>query len=161
MRDIRVVFATVGLMLFLCNCGRKAESVPVDSSNLPECALIARQSGRDIVAQVTIANRTSSPFPLLSWNLPRDGRLTAPLFQIIRDGSPVVYTGIAIKRQVTADSYISIPPGKALSVDIRLLQGYDVKSPGQYSITYRAFNQRPDSSAVDALVSNTVNVVVH
>jgi hypothetical protein len=143
-------------------CGYQESMVALDpSAVLPECTVQPRQSMQDIIVRVTIANHTQRSFQLMSWNLPKSGRMTTDLFQVTRDGVPVQYTGIMMKREVTRSDYVSIPPGKAFSADIPLQQGYDVRPSGNYTIVYSAFNSQFDSPGVKNLVSMPATLTKH
>jgi hypothetical protein len=61
-----------------------------------------------------------------------------------------------IKQVVTKDSYVTIDPGKSLTTDIPLSNGYDIRAPGEYGITYSALNQHIKLDRIDTLKSNTV-----
>lgn len=153
------LLAMMALALVTASCNRGEGTVPVHASaTLPECTITARQSGTDVLVTVTVANHSPTAYPLLLWNLPKDGELTSVLFEVRRDGGAIEYRGRMVKRAVSSDSYVWIPSGRSMSTDVLLLQGYDVSRPGQYSITYRASNQRPDSSEIDTLSSNSVVV---
>src|SRR5579884_4066678 len=123
-------------------CNRQEGEVRVYASNAsPECTIMAREDGSDILVKVTVANHSQSPYRLLEWNLPKNGAMTGPLFEVTRDGSVVEYRGRVVKRAVTDSSYIQVASGKSLTVEIGLAQAYDVRPPGKYAITYKAFNQ--------------------
>lgn len=155
----KVLLTVVIAALFTMGCSRQEGTVPVyASAALPECTIATRLTGNDIVVKVTVANHSQSPYRLLEWNLPKNGEMTTALFQVTRDGAVVEYKGRMVKRQVNGDSYITISPGGTLSAEVPLRQGYDVQAPGQYAITYKAFNQRSDSSSLDTLTSNTAMV---
>jgi peptidyl-Lys metalloendopeptidase len=125
----------------------------VDSNREISCTVTARRAAGDIVVTLTLANRSQSPFGVLRWNLPRDGKLTAPLFVVARGGLEVPYKGPVVKRAIDAASYETLAPGASATVQIGLEQAYDVDSPGTYTIVYRAPNQRGATSDVEWLTS--------
>jgi hypothetical protein len=157
---IRVML--LALLAFAFGCGYQESMVAVDpSAVLPECTIQARQSMQDIIVRVTIANHTQRSFQLMTWNLPKSGRMTTDLFQVTLDGVPVEYTGIMMKREVSRSDYVSIDPGKAFSADIPLQQGYDVRPSGKYTIVYSAFNSQFDAPGVKNLVSAPTTLLKH
>ena len=158
----RGLLTSLVMALFTVGCSRQDETVPVDASALlPECTIAASEAGSDIVVKVTVANHSQSQYRLLEWNLPKNGELTTALFEITWNGSAVEYRGRMVKREVTAASYTVLASAHSLRAEMSLLQAYAVSSPGRYSITYKAFNQRNDSSGIDTLISNTVTLVKH
>ena len=141
-------------------CGYRQSSVPIDaSSKLPECTVAARASGNDIVVHVIVANHTTRPYRLLYWNLPKSGKMTSVLFQITRNGTPVEYRGIMMKREDRPTDFISIPPGRSFGTDIPLLAGYDVRPSGKYVIAYAAYNPSADSMGLDKLISEPITLI--
>ncbi len=161
-RTRRALLSVLAVALFPVGCDRQKGTVPVYASAvLPECTISAREADSNIRVKVTIANHSPSAYELLEWILPKNGELTGALFQVPRNGSVVEYKGRMVKRAVTDHSYIELPPGKSLSVEMALGQAYDVQGPGEYGITYKAYNQRDHSSVLDTLISNTVTLTKH
>ena len=65
-------------------------------------------------------------------------RLDANLFEVTRDGQPVDYLGILVKRQSpTPADYVAIAPGKSISGSTELTRHYDMASGGEYLVSYR------------------------
>jgi hypothetical protein len=156
-----ILKATV-VALAILGCGCTEGTVPIYASAVPpESTIMAREVGSDIVVRITIANHSHVPFRLLQWNLPKNGKMTTVLFEVTLNGKTVEYRGPMAKRSIMPDDYVVIAPGKSLSAEVGLLQAYDVRSGGDYAITYKGFNQRSDSSGIDVLTSNTVTVVKH
>ena len=89
-----------------------------------------------VLAQVTLANPTDATVRVLSWETPADG-LTAPLFDVTRDGEPVAYTGILAKRAApTPADYIALAPGEQRTYTVNLAQSYSFDTTGTYVIRY-------------------------
>jgi hypothetical protein len=128
------------------------------NTTTPEAHISAGVRGDDIELKLSLVNRGSSPFALLKWNLPADGRLDGSVFELSRDGKNVEYRGIEIKRAVTDACYIAMKPGREYTASIRLAQGYDVHPKGRYIIRYRTWNQVPDGTKVLSFESNVVEV---
>jgi hypothetical protein len=114
---------------------------PHNLMNAPKAIITASLELEDIRVEIALTNRSSTPFPLLKWNLPSNGELTSDLFEVERNGQSESYKGKLVKRRVTADDYIWLQPGKEYRTTINLQQGYDVRLPGRYEIAYRAWNQ--------------------
>jgi hypothetical protein len=152
--------AVFALLCLLMGCRYRESTVTVDASaEVPQCTIAARTSGNDILVDVTIANHTSRPSQVLRWNLPKDGRMTTALFQVSRDGVPVEYRGIMIKRAVRPEDYVPLPAGKALTVTVPLLQGYDVRPSGSYTIKYGTHNPRLGTTSLDYFASDPVTTI--
>ena len=91
----------------------------------------------DVVVKVTITNTSSTPQYVLKARTPFEG-LSAPLFDVTRDGAKVAYTGALIKRgkPSQADYYV-LKPGASHTVKVELSSLYDMSVSGDYAIRYR------------------------
>ncbi|WP_440966838.1 M35 family metallo-endopeptidase [Massilia sp. GER05] len=101
----------------------------------------ARQSvagSQDIVVTVTIRNKSRTWQTLPKWQTPFAG-VQAPLFDVTRDGLPVSYLGIQVKRAPpTSADLIALAPGAARSSRVELSALYRMDITGAYTIRYRA-----------------------
>jgi peptidyl-Lys metalloendopeptidase len=90
-----------------------------------------------VVVDVTVTNATSATQYLLKWQTPF-GPIEAPLFEITRDGLPVRYLGVQVKRPAPAPAdYLALKPGASRSVRIELSSLYDMGITGAYSVRWR------------------------
>jgi len=91
----------------------------------------------DVVVNVTVTNTSVVTQYLLKWQIPSN-TLEAPLFEVTRDGLPVRYLGVQVKRAApTAADYIALKPGASLSRRIELSALYDMTITGAYSVRWR------------------------
>lgn len=91
----------------------------------------------DVVATVTITNDGARPFLLPRWQVP-GARLEADLFAVTRDGKPVNYLGILVKRPAaTPADLVAIAPGGSISGSTELTRYYDMNDGGEYLVAYR------------------------
>lgn len=91
----------------------------------------------DVLVKVTITNTSSTPQYVLKARTPFEG-LSAPLFDITRDGAKVAYTGALIKRgKPTQADYYLLKPGASHTVKVELSSLYDMSVSGDYAIRYR------------------------
>ncbi|MGJ9418193.1 M35 family metallo-endopeptidase [Massilia sp. CMS3.1] len=91
----------------------------------------------DVLVKVTITNTSSTPQYVLKARTPFEG-LSAPLFDITRDGAKVAYTGALIKRgKPTQADYYLLKPGASHTVKVELSSLYDMSVSGDYAIKYR------------------------
>jgi peptidyl-Lys metalloendopeptidase len=91
----------------------------------------------NVVVNVTVTNASAATQYLLKWQTPF-GAIEAPLFEITRDGLPVRYLGVQIKRPApSAADYISLKPGASRSVRVELSALYDMDITGAYSVRWR------------------------
>jgi peptidyl-Lys metalloendopeptidase len=101
----------------------------------------ARQSltrNQDIVVTVTIRNTSRTWQYLPKWQTPFAG-VQAPLFDVTRDGLPVSYLGIQVKRAPpTSADLIALAPGTARRSRVELSALYRMDITGAYTIRYRA-----------------------
>lgn len=101
----------------------------------PERQTLAKSD--NVVVDVTVTNATAATQYLLKWQTPF-GPIDAPLFEVTRDGLPVRYLGVQVKRAapVPAD-YVALKPGASRSVRIELSALYDMGITGAYSVRWR------------------------
>jgi peptidyl-Lys metalloendopeptidase len=91
----------------------------------------------NVVVNVTVTNGTAATQYLLKWQTPF-GAIEAPLFEVTRDGLPVRYLGVQVKRAApTAVDYIALKPGATLSRRVELSALYDMGITGAYSVRWR------------------------
>ncbi|MGB9110381.1 MAG: peptidase M35, partial [Telluria sp.] len=108
----------------------------VTVSVTPERQNLAKSD--NVVVNVTVTNGTAATQYLLKWQTPF-GAIEAPLFDVTRDGLPVRYLGVQVKRAApVAGDYIALMPGAALSTRVELSALYEMGITGAYSVRWRA-----------------------
>lgn len=126
---------------------------------------------KDVVAKVSFTNTDDKPVRMLNYLMKanQNGELEENLFSITRDGMPVTYEGMHVKRAAPkAFDYINIRPGATVSYSFELSQAYNLKEAGNYTFQYNAhgmnlFSELPMADAqaaikgMDGIESNTVN----
>ncbi len=101
----------------------------------PERQSLAKSD--NVVVNVTLTNTGAVTQYLLKWQTPF-GAIEAPLFEVTRDGLPVRYLGMQVKRAApTAADYVALKPGASLSRKIELSALYDMGVTGAYSVRWR------------------------
>jgi peptidyl-Lys metalloendopeptidase len=101
----------------------------------PERQSLAKSD--DVVVNVTVTNTGAVTQYLLKWQTPSNA-IEAPLFEVTRDGLPVRYLGMQVKRAApVAADYIALKPGASLSRRIELSALYDMGVTGAYSVRWR------------------------
>ncbi len=147
------------LLLFLAAGHAAAQDLGVTVTPLRQ------QFGRsdEVQVRVTLTNTAAEPRYVLRWHTPLDG-LTAPLFDIQRDGLPVRYLGIKAKRPAPAPKdYVRLEPGAALSSTVELSALYEMHVTGTYTLRYRTsaaglFATPSLRPAAGTLASNPVSI---
>jgi peptidyl-Lys metalloendopeptidase len=97
----------------------------------------------DVVVTVTIRNTSRMTLYVPTWQTPFAG-VQAPLFDVTRDGLPVTYLGIQIKRAPPMPGapdradFIALGPGARRSARVELSALYRMEITGAYSVRYRA-----------------------
>jgi peptidyl-Lys metalloendopeptidase len=116
----------------------------------------------DVVVHVTLTNTSAVPQYVLKWHTPF-GDIEESLFSVTRDGAPVPYEGMHVKRAApTAADYYVIQPGKSHKVTVELSQMYNMSISGDYSIRYSTkspklfSNVDPAGKAMDKKQSDTL-----
>jgi peptidyl-Lys metalloendopeptidase len=101
----------------------------------PERQSLAKSD--NVVVNVTVTNTGGATQYLLKWQTPF-GAIEAPLFEVTRDGLPVRYLGVQVKRAApTAADYVALKPGASLSRRIELSALYEMGVTGAYSVRWR------------------------
>ena len=102
----------------------------------PEKAALGKSD--DVVVKVTFTNTSGSPQYVLKSHTPFDG-VSAPVFEVTRDGQPVRYLGKIVKRAApTAADYYLLKPGASYTVKVELSALYDMATTGEYAVRYHA-----------------------
>ena len=102
----------------------------------PERQSLAKSD--NVVVNVTVTNGSAATQYLLKWQTPF-GAIEAPLFEVTRDGLPVRYLGVKVKRAAPGPAdYIALKPGASRSVRVELSALYDMGVTGAYSVRWRA-----------------------
>lgn len=85
----------------------------------------------------TLENPTSQSLWVLRWMLPSE-RMDAQLFAVTRDGEPVTYQGILVKRApATPEDWVEIKPGESYTATFDPSADYDMAAKGQYGFEYQ------------------------
>jgi len=91
----------------------------------------------EVLVRVTLHNPGSTPQYVLRWHTPVAG-VEAPLFEVLRDGQPVRYLGIQVKRRAPGPGdYLRLDPGATLSSTVELSALYEMNVTGPYQLRYR------------------------
>ncbi|MFC5461643.1 M35 family metallo-endopeptidase [Massilia niabensis] len=131
-----ILKSALGIAALSVAVGAQAGSYGVRVTVMPEKAALG--ASEDVYVNVTLTNTSSSPQYVLKWRTPFEG-LSAPLFDITRDGAKVPYTGALIKRaKPTQADYYLLKPGASHTVKVELSALYDLSVTGDYAIRYRA-----------------------
>lgn len=90
----------------------------------------------DVTLHVTITNPNDTSIRVLKWFTPLEG-VEQPLFTVTRDGEPVTYLGIMVKRPApTEQDYITLKAGESLTSYVNLSAYYDLSVSGNYKVRY-------------------------
>ena len=131
-----ILKSAFGIAALSVAVGAQAGSNGVRVTVAPEKAALGASD--DVHVNVTLTNTSSSPQYVLKWRTPFEG-LSAPLFDITRDGAKVAYTGALIKRpKPTQADYYLLKPGASHTVKVELSALYDLSVTGDYAIRYRS-----------------------
>ncbi|QNA90100.1 peptidase M35 [Massilia sp. Dwa41.01b] len=130
-----ILKSAIGIAALGMACGAQAGSNGVKVTVTPEKNALGASD--DVVVNVTLTNTSSTPQYVLKARTPFEG-LSAPLFDVTRDGAAVPYTGALVKRaKPTAADYYLLKPGASHTVKVELSALYDMSVSGDYSIRYR------------------------
>jgi len=148
----------VGSAALVLSFAAQAAGNGVVVSVAPEKAALGKSD--DVLVKVTFTNTSGSPQYILKSHTPFDG-VTAPLFDVARDGVPVRYLGAIAKRPApTAADYYLLKPGASYSVKVELSALYDMATTGDYKIRFRASSAQlfADGASVQASAASSARV---
>lgn len=94
--------------------------------------------GEPVNFHFSIRNLTDRTLYVLTWYTPLEG-LYGDIFRVIRDGrQEIPYRGIMAKRgQPTAEDYVFLGPGNAISREVDLATSYDLSKTGYYHVEFK------------------------
>ena len=85
-----------------------------------------------------IENKGEQPIPVLSWQLPLDGKLSNDLLDITIGDVALQYQGSEIKRSAPVESdYTTIAVGECREVVVNLSEYYELTVTGSYYVRLR------------------------
>lgn len=104
-----------------------------------ELTLPARvTSGDPIALTLRLSNPGAESIAFLGWGTPFEGMWTGPSIDVTHDGAPQPYLGPMIKRGApSAEEYVVVPSGGAVTAALPLHEAYDLSQPGRYQIVPR------------------------
>lgn len=90
-----------------------------------------------VLVRVEATNVSTRPVSVPRWFL-QDGELEEAFFDVTRDGDPLPFEGMHVKRPApTAADFVVLAPGATMRVTVDLQTGYDLSRDGVYGIAYR------------------------
>ncbi|MCC2970850.1 M35 family metallo-endopeptidase [Massilia sp. IC2-476] len=127
--------SALGMAALAAACNVQAAPKGVAVTVVPEKTALGQND--DVVVRVTITNNSGAPQYILKSRTPFNG-VEEALFEVRRDGQPVVYLGAHIKRAApTAADYFLLKPGASHSVKVELSALYDMSVSGDYQISFK------------------------
>lgn len=86
----------------------------------------------------SLVNQSDESLSVLKWHTPLEG-IAGDIFRIVGEGGVVEYRGPMVRRgEPELQDYVKIEPGKAVTVEVDLLKGYDLSAPGIYQVNFQA-----------------------
>lgn len=86
----------------------------------------------------TLTNDSGKTLYVLKWQTPLEG-FASDMFVVQRDGEPIPYQGILIKRGAPRpEDYVTLAPGESSSAVVDLAEGYGIYEAGDYSVELRS-----------------------
>jgi peptidyl-Lys metalloendopeptidase len=150
-------------LLFTSTAGAAPRQGPVVSLSVTQSEF---DSSQDVLVTVTLSNPHRYTVRILKWFTPAEG-VEEPLFALMRDGTPVPYTGAHYKRPaVTGRDYISLKAGESLSQTVNLGDYYDLSQSGEYEVFYavaafQLFDEKGNAFQFrDSLISEKLSLSV-
>jgi peptidyl-Lys metalloendopeptidase len=122
----------------------------------PEKASLGKSD--DVVVKVTFTNTSGSPQYVLKSHTPFEG-VSAPVFEVTRDGQPVRYMGKIVKRAApTAADYYLLKPGASYTVKVELSSLYDMATTGDYAVRFHAASPQLFGDGASATQASAASV---
>jgi peptidyl-Lys metalloendopeptidase len=87
--------------------------------------------------QFTLTNTSAGEIAVLKWHTPLEG-IRSNMFQIERDGVPVRYLGVLVKRGApSAEDVVTLPKGGSISATVDLFKAYAIFETGDYTVQFK------------------------
>ncbi|WP_020654781.1 M35 family metallo-endopeptidase [Massilia niastensis] len=116
--------------------------------------------GDDVQVRVTLTNTSSVAQHVLRWRTPQGG-VEAPLFEVRRDGAPVRYLGIQVKRAPpTAADYLRLAPNASVTQTVELSALYEMNVTGAYTVRYHSPAAPQGPAAMQAVAGELTSAPV-
>ncbi len=94
------------------------------------------RAGQPVEIIFTLDNVSEDTLYILKWYTPLEG-LKGNIFKVMLDSGEIRYRGPMVKRgQPDQDDYIRLGPGEATENRIDLSRGYNLSTPGRYSVAF-------------------------
>jgi peptidyl-Lys metalloendopeptidase len=146
----------VGAAVLAMSMAAQAGNNGVVVSVAPEKASLGKSD--DVVVKVTFTNTSSSPQYVLKSHTPFEG-VSAPVFEVTRDGQPVRYMGKIVKRAApTAADYYLLKPGASYTVKVELSSLYDMATTGDYAVRFHAASPQLFGDGASATQASAASV---
>jgi peptidyl-Lys metalloendopeptidase len=146
----------VGAAVLAMSMAAQAGNNGVVVSVAPEKASLGKSD--DVVVKVTFTNTSGSPQYVLKSHTPFEG-VSAPVFEVTRDGQPVRYMGKIVKRAApTAADYYLLKPGASYTVKVELSSLYDMATTGDYAVRFHAASPQLFGDGASATQASAASV---
>ncbi len=90
------------------------------------------RAGSPVVLRFALANRSRQTAQVLEWGTPFEGWL-APFVEVLRDSTPLPYSGASVKRgDPDRSEYFKLAPGARRQAAIDLAEAFDLRAAGNY-----------------------------
>lgn len=152
MRSGRRLTPASGLALLLLLAAGPVLAQPREAAGVAarlEAVTDRAEAEEPVTVRFTLTNTTSAPITILKWHTPLEG-FNSDMFVVERDGRRVPYVGREVKRGAPGpEDYVTIEPGRSVSADLDLSEGYALAEPGRYQAQYRSEISIPARAADD------------
>lgn len=133
----RLTMAIAAIVLLFTPCQTAGQTTEVEGlttelqAELPEYA-----ASEALGLRFTLTNTSDETLSLLEWHTPLEG-FNSDMFQVERDGEPVLYIGRTVKRGAPeAGDYVTLAPGESVSKVVDLAEAYALYEEGDYSVVF-------------------------
>lgn len=95
-----------------------------------------------------VINLDSKEISFCKRNTPLEGQFIAPFFTVEHNGKQISYSGKSFQRMAPTNlEYVKVGSMQMTTAEIDLKEGYDIKEPGEYIISFVGdkINGLPDS----------------
>ena len=135
MRTLTTSAAALTLLLGLATACAKEPLMNLRCELTMTSPIAPAQPARLVFA---LTNAGRAAIQVLNWQTPFEG-IRAPMFTVSRDAVELDYRGIMLKRAAPrAEDYFTLGPGERRQASVDLAQGWDVTTPGKYTVEYAA-----------------------
>lgn len=138
---MRNLFLLLPAYFLFTACGNTQKTASAANELVTEMSIPETvKKGSPVVLKFTVRNPSSRELKFCKWHTPFEPFMAHYLDITDANGTSAQYKGAMAKRIMPPpeEAYIKVPAGDSAVVEIDLLKGYDIATPGRYKVVYQS-----------------------